>query len=217
MTSIIIVGLWAVVFLATICVAEELSSPTEPLHKGQNVPPPGDKKRVAGFAEQEELLKRTMDEVFSVLNTIIKEQGLSLKEKQKKAMEYIRTFRYGRENKDYFWINDLQGIMLVDPYLPDFEGKDLSDFSDPNGIKVFAQFIRICRGQGEGYATHLWPKYEEKRWNFPKLSFVRLLKPWGWVVGTGLYLEVIEVFDMPEDPGTIDEKEIPVGLPASPV
>ena len=208
-----VVCLWVVIFLAAAAASQDLSSPAKPLHKPEDAFQPGDKDKVveppSSLSDEKQELQKAMDEVFRVLNTIMREEGLSLGEKKKKVMEYIRTFRYGPDNKDYFWINDLQGVMLVDPYLPDFEGKDFSDFSDPNGIKVFEEFIKMCREEGEGYVTYLWPKYEQKKWNVPKLSLVRLLKPWGWIIGTGLYLETVEIFDMPEEYRIIDSEDEP--------
>ena len=215
-------GLWAPVFFSAPGVSLEMSS-SGMSWKESGSPPmllaqKEDKKEgmvespLVGRADYKEDLKKAMNDMFRVLNTILNEPGLSLKEKQKMAEEHIRAFRYGRENKDTFWINDLQGIMRVDPYLAELEGKDLSEFTDPNGIKIFEKIIKSCREQGEGYVTYLWPKYDQKEWNQPNISLVRLFKPWDWVIGTRLFLKLIEVYDMPERPGVIDDTE-----PASPI
>jgi signal transduction histidine kinase len=63
---------------------------------------------------------------------IEKDENLSLEEKQQKATEMVKTFRYGPENKDYFWINDRQPTMVMHPYKPDLDSKNLSGFKDPN-------------------------------------------------------------------------------------
>ncbi len=163
------------------------------------------KRSMGGYTD---ILVKMMDEVFRVLNTIYTDEGISDDEKQEKAIEFLRNFRYGPNNKDYFWLTDLQGKVLMDPYLPDLVGKDLMNFIDPDGIMVFQELIRICREQGEGFLGHLWPKYEQKHRHYPKKSFARLFKPWDWIVYTGVYPLTIETFPRPP---ILDDRQ-----PASP-
>ena len=178
----IIAGLCAVIFLAVTVTATESSSPAD---KPQEPVP-----------EYRMTLKKAMDKLFSELESIRKE-GIGLEEKQQKAIEFIKVIRYGPEQKDYFWINDMQGKMIMDPYIPDLAGKDLSNFKDQNGKEIFAEFIKVCREKEQGFVDYLWPMYEGKR-PAPKISLVRLFKPWGWIIGTGIYLDIIEAYEMPE-------------------
>ena len=162
-------------------------------------------------------LQKVMNRVFSELESIEKEKGLGLEEKQQKAKDFIKIVRWGPEKKDYFWINDDQGKMLMDPYVPDLVGKDLSDFKDQNGKAVFVEFIKICREKEQGFIDYFWPRYEGKK-PVQKVSLVRLFKPWGWIVGTGVYSDTIEAYEIPEvrlyfPMGT---EELPLDGPASP-
>ena len=99
--------------------------------------------------------------------------------------------RYGPENKDYFWINDLHPRMVMHPYKPEMDGQDLNENKDPNGKKLFVEFAKVAKESGEGFVDYLWPKYGADRPQ-PKLSFVKLFKEWGWVIGTGLYIDDID-------------------------
>lgn len=210
----IIVGLCTVLFFIGTGGAGDRSSPSGQVRKADSAP-----IRIAKGTEvtiespfthkqdYKESLKKAMDEVFKAVDAIMKEEGLSLEEKQLKVKEYIRNYRYGRENKDSFWINDLKPVMLVDPYRPGLEGQNIGGYEDPNGIKVFERILIVCGENGEGFVTYLWPKYEKMEWNHPNISFVRLLKAWNWAIGTRFFLEVIEVFDMPEEPGVVDDRE----------
>ena len=162
-------------------------------------------------------LQKVMNRVFSELESIEKEKGLGLEEKQQKAKDFIKIVRWGPEKKDYFWINDDQGKMLMDPYVPDLVGKDLSDFKDQNGKAVFVEFIKICREKEQGFIDYFWPRYKGKK-PVQKVSLVRLFKPWGWIVGTGVYSDTIEAYEIPEvrlyfPMGT---EELPLDGPASP-
>lgn len=54
---------------------------------------------------------------------------ITLEEAQKAAVERIKMLRY--EEKEYFWINDLGPRMIMHPYTPELDGRDLSDYKDP--------------------------------------------------------------------------------------
>jgi methyl-accepting chemotaxis protein len=103
----------------------------------------------------------------------------------------IENLRYGPENKDYFWINDTQPAMIMHPYKPQLNGKDLSASKDPNGKKLFVEMVRVCKENGEGFVDYHWPKYGADQPQ-PKVSFVKLFKKWNWIIGTGVYMDDID-------------------------
>ena len=125
----------------------------------------------------------------SVLDDRVKEAILL--ESKDSIASFIGELRYGPENKDYFWINDLEPTMIMHPYKPELNGKNLSDIKDPNGKRLFVEFSRVCREKGEGFVEYMWPKYGADKPQ-PKLSYVRLFPQWEWVVGTGLYMDEVE-------------------------
>ncbi len=114
---------------------------------------------------------------------------LSREQAQQLALTEIRHLRYGSEGKDYFWITDLRPVMVVHPYRAELDGKDVSDYRDASGEPVFVKFVNIARTQGEGYASYQWQWKDDPERVEPKLSFVKLYKPWGWIIGTGVYLD----------------------------
>jgi methyl-accepting chemotaxis protein len=107
------------------------------------------------------------------------------------AKKAIAQLRYGAENNDYFWINDMQAKIVMHPIKPALDGKDLSDFKDPDGKRLFSEMVNVCKEKDEGFVDYMWPKpgHEEP---VSKLSYVKLFKPWGWVVGTGIYLDDVD-------------------------
>ncbi|MBN2126198.1 MAG: methyl-accepting chemotaxis protein, partial [Deltaproteobacteria bacterium] len=112
-------------------------------------------------------------------------------EQKERASEVIKGLRFGPENKDYFWINDMHPRMVMHPYKPELDGADLTENKDPNGKHLFVEFVKVCREKGEGFVDYHWPKYgaDEPQ---PKLSFVKLFKDWDWVIGTGVYIDDID-------------------------
>jgi PAS domain S-box-containing protein len=117
---------------------------------------------------------------------------LSRSEAQAEAKRALREMRYGPEGKDYFWINDMGPKMVMHPYRSDLEGHDISDFEDPNGKKLFVEFVELVEAEGEGYSRYLWQWKDESERIVPKVSYVKEFEPWGWIVGTGLYLDDVE-------------------------
>jgi len=157
-------------------------------------PPPDPGGELAGYQNQ---LVKVMDEVFRVEESIQRQPNLSEEAKKQKGLEFLRNVRWGPEKKDNFWANDMQGRMLMDPYIPSLEGKIMLGYEDPSGSRPFAEFVRIGEENGEGFHEYEWPKYEG-RTPVPRRAFVRLFEPWGWIIGTGVYVDVIEAYEDPE-------------------
>ena len=134
-------------------------------------------------------LKTTVDLGYSAIEGISARKDLTDSEKQKMAAGIIETMRYG--NGEYLWINDMQPVMVMHAIKPELNGKDLSDMKDPNGKKLFVEMVNVCRKDGQGFVDYMWPKPGEEK-PVTKLSYVRLFKPWNWIIGTGVYLEVAE-------------------------
>ena len=111
---------------------------------------------------------------------------------QRQAIEQIRNLHYGQEMKDYFWINDMHPRMIIHPYRTDLNGKDLTDYKDPDGKRVFVEFVKIIQKDGAGYVTYRWQWKDNEERILPKISYVKGFSPWGWIIGTGIYIDDIK-------------------------
>ncbi len=119
----------------------------------------------------------------------VRSGDLPLKEAQKESLEFLRRLRYGPEMKDYFWVNDLEGNMVMHPYRLDLEGKNIIDLQDVNGKYLVREFIKVIQSQGEGFVDYMWQWKDDPYKIVPKLSYVKKFEPWNWVIGTGIYIE----------------------------
>jgi hypothetical protein len=117
---------------------------------------------------------------------------LTREKSQTLAKQQIKDLRYGPENKDYFWINDMQPKMVMHPYLPELDGKVLTDYSDPEGKHLFVSFVNTVRKFNEGFVPYMWQWKDDPNRIVHKLSFVKGFEPWGWIVGTGIYLDDVD-------------------------
>ncbi|MDV2858036.1 MULTISPECIES: methyl-accepting chemotaxis protein [Oceanimonas] len=101
----------------------------------------------------------------------------------------VAGLRYG--NDDYFWINDHHPRMILHPMKPELNGEDLSGFQDPNGKRLFVEMVREIETGGRGFVHYLWPKPGLSE-PVEKVSYVQLFDPWGWIIGTGIYIDDVE-------------------------
>jgi methyl-accepting chemotaxis protein len=111
---------------------------------------------------------------------------IAVADAQKRTLTRIAALRYG--NNDYFWVNDMQPRMVMHPIKPEMNGNDLSTYKDPNGKALFVDFVDVVRKGGAGFVPYEWPKPGFDRPQ-PKLSYVVGFAPWGWVIGTGVYID----------------------------
>ncbi|WHU05242.1 cache domain-containing protein [Sphingomonas sp. NIBR02145] len=108
---------------------------------------------------------------------------------QAAALQAVSAMRYS--GKEYFWINDMQPRMLMHPMNKALVGQDVSATKDPNGVPVFTSMVDIVRAKGEGFLDYSWPKPGSEQPQ-PKISFVKGFAPWGWVVGSGVYVDDVQ-------------------------
>jgi methyl-accepting chemotaxis protein len=110
-------------------------------------------------------------------------------EAQKQAMDTIRALRYG--GAEYFWINDMGPVMLMHPIKPELDGKQLSENKDPNGKHLFVEFVSVVKAEGAGFVFYEWPKPGSEQ-PVQKVSYVKGFAPWGWIIGSGVYVDTVE-------------------------
>jgi PAS domain S-box-containing protein/putative nucleotidyltransferase with HDIG domain len=141
---------------------------------------------------KQEMIKELTTTISSLIESYYEREmagELSKEEAQLRAVLRIRELRYGPEEKDYFWINDMGPRMIMHPYRSDLEGKDVSDFQDPNGKRLFVEFVRMVQKQGAGFVDYMWQWKDDSKKIVPKISYIKGFEPWGWIIGTGLYID----------------------------
>jgi methyl-accepting chemotaxis protein len=115
----------------------------------------------------------------------------TLTEEQAKAsaMGIIKALRY--QENEYFWINDMTPRVLMHPMKPALDGKDATEIKDPSGKHLFVEFVNVVKKDGAGFVSYLWPKpgFSEP---VQKISYVKGFTPWGWVIGSGIYIDDVD-------------------------
>ncbi|MDP3290288.1 MAG: cache domain-containing protein, partial [Methyloversatilis sp.] len=114
---------------------------------------------------------------------------LTQDEARRQAIATLRTLRYNGE--DYFWINDFGPRMVMHPTKPELEGKDLGGSKDPNGKALFLEMVAVAKADGAGFVDYMWPRPGSTD-PVAKVSYVRAFAPWGWIVGSGIYVDEVD-------------------------
>ncbi|UCD66201.1 MAG: cache domain-containing protein [Deltaproteobacteria bacterium] len=122
---------------------------------------------------------------------------ITTEEAQQQAMAAIKEIRYDN-GTGYIWINDTgkpYTKMIMHPTVPALDGQVLNDpkFNCALGTdeNLFNAFRDVTERDGEGFVDYLWPKPTKDGLteDQPKLSFVRLIEEWDWIIGTGIYVD----------------------------
>lgn len=102
------------------------------------------------------------------------------------AMQAVKGLRY--DKNEYFWINDMQPQMVMHPIKPELDGKSLAEQKDPTGKALFLEMTAIVKADGSGFLFYSWPKPGSDK-PVEKVSYVKGFAPWGWVIGSGVYVD----------------------------
>ena len=137
-----------------------------------------------------EIKTRHIVEVGASLLTWFEEQERSGRmtrdEAQAAALSAIDRLRY--ESSEYLWVHSLaNSVMLAHPNRK-LVGTDVGGMKDPDGLAIFQEFNKVAGGKGAGFVYYQWPKPGSTE-PVRKLSYVQGFAPWGWVIGTGIYID----------------------------
>jgi methyl-accepting chemotaxis protein len=149
-------------------------------------------ERTLILEERTSNVRQAVETAYGVLDYYQKQEAsgaLPRAEAQKKAMDAIKLLRYG--GNEYFWLNDMQPKMLMHPIKPELDNKNLSDNKDPNGKFLFVEFVDTVKKSGAGPVSYMWPKPGSDQ-PVQKVSYVKGFEPWGWIIGSGVYVDTVE-------------------------
>ena len=144
------------------------------------------------YSERERATQAVVETGYSVIThyASLEESGaLSRAEAQTAAMEAVKSLRYGQD--DYFWIHNEDLVMVMHPFKPALDNTDISEIEDPNGTRLFVEMNETVAADGAGFVGYDWPKpgLDDPQ---PKVSYVAGFEPWGWIIGSGIYVDDVD-------------------------
>ncbi|MBV4473576.1 cache domain-containing protein [Pseudomonas sp. B2M1-30] len=107
---------------------------------------------------------------------------------QQQVLEELRKLSFGING--YFFVYDHEGRSLMHARQSELVGQYLWDMKDPHGLPVIQALLKSAQS-GEGFQRYAWNKPSSGQVT-DKLAYVVMLDRWGWMLGTGIYIEDVE-------------------------
>ncbi|GAA6185538.1 methyl-accepting chemotaxis protein [Aliiglaciecola sp. NS0011-25] len=138
--------------------------------------------------------KSVVDVAYSVIehfHQLASTQQLSEDDAKAMAIATVSELRY--DDNNYFWLQDATPNMIMHPFKPALNGESLYNSTDANGKTFFREMSLLVKKQGSGFVTYVWPLPGEEE-PTSKISYVKEFRPWGWTIGSGIYLDKLDAF-----------------------
>ena len=148
-------------------------------------------ERTLIMSERQNSVRQEVETVYGLLahfQELVAKGGLPEADAKRSALEAIKALRYS--GNEYFWINDMQPNMIMHPTKPELDGTNLSGNKDPTGKLLFVEMVNTVKANGAGFVPYMWPKPGQQE-PVPKISYVKGFAPWGWIVGSGVYVDTV--------------------------
>lgn len=136
-----------------------------------------------------EQTRRLVETTHSLLGAILeegKEEGIEESQIKSRALHYVQKLRY--DHKEYYWIHDRNGFLVQHPY-PSLNNREAINLQDGRGTYIIKDMLKLVAEKGEGRYSYYWPPTEASQL---KVSYIKEFKPWGWTIGSGVYINDIQ-------------------------
>jgi methyl-accepting chemotaxis protein len=120
---------------------------------------------------------------------LVRQGKLSEEMAKQAAIDQLRILRYA--DNEYYFITDNRPYVVMHPIKPELDGKDAGSIRDSDGKPVFIDIVNATKASGAGFVTYTWPKPGSPE-PVPKVSYAKAFNPWGWVIGSGEYIDNID-------------------------
>ena len=123
--------------------------------------------------------------------------AMSVEDAQKAAKDALRLARYGGADgkADYFYIWNMDGVGVMHPIKPEWDGQAMvGKVKDAAGMDIIRAIVDgVARSKdGKAFVATNFPR-PGKTEPVPKLQYVVLVPGWNWIVGSGLYMDDLDV------------------------
>jgi len=107
---------------------------------------------------------------------------------QQEILAWVNTIRYGKEG--YIFVYDHKANNLAH-FNPQYIGRNMLHFTDANGVAVPQKMIELAQDTHGGFIEYVGTVRPSTGVPAKKIAYVRGVEDWGWVVGTGVYVDEI--------------------------
>jgi methyl-accepting chemotaxis protein len=132
-------------------------------------------------------VKSQVELAMSAIQSIYNKADANDENAKQAALTILRSMNF--DNNNYIFVYQYDGTNLATRPAPELEGKNLIDLTDSNGQRIIKDLITIAQSGGD-YYEYIWfnPTNDKDE---PKMSYAKGLDKWGWMIGTGAYMNQI--------------------------
>jgi len=148
--------------------------------------------RTTMVADRKITIQNVVEAAYGVVDEYAKsvEKGtLSLSDAQHEAMAKLSAMHYGTDG--FMVITNSKPTVLMHGRVAGLQGKDVSDYKDSSGKRLFDEMVEIAQNKGEGYVDYQ-AYVPSTGGSVPKTTFVKRFVPWDWYLSSGLYMNDID-------------------------
>ncbi|HOJ36938.1 MAG TPA: cache domain-containing protein [Ignavibacteriales bacterium] len=145
------------------------------------------------YNDRKEYLEHLVDVPYTILeyyNKNVQSGEMTLDSAREIAYDKINSLRYN--TKEYYFGYKLDGTTEILGSDPSKRGTNRIDLKDLEGKYFIKELCDSARERGRGFVAYMYPKLGEDK-PLPKLSFIKYFEPWGIFIGTGIYIDDLEV------------------------
>lgn len=145
------------------------------------------------IAHTKESIKCRVDDACNLVKNIYMQNkdDKTPDEIKKTVVDVLRTVRFS-EGRGHYFIYSTEGIKVLCKSHPELEGQNFLEKKDSSGKYYIKEMIIAAQEANEKGCEYSWFKLDDKEKKLKKISYIKIFKPYGWVIGVGLYANEIE-------------------------
>jgi diguanylate cyclase (GGDEF)-like protein len=145
------------------------------------------------YSQYKDMIKTAVGVAENTINIaqFLSTKGIISEEKAKQIAIYeLNSIKYGKSG--YVWCMTSDGILIVDPPRGDLVDTNVLNVKDKNGFAIFKYVQDVLKMKDSTFIRYYWEYPGIKDKEFEKLTYVKKINTWGWIIGSGVYIKDIE-------------------------
>nr|WP_244316822.1 cache domain-containing protein [Pannonibacter sp. XCT-34] len=139
------------------------------------------------LASKRQEIQNIVSLTLTSIGNLIEEEPGGREAAQAEVKRILTQINFGDDG--YFFVYSRDGTNLVHPKLPHLIGHKWWDLQDPEGDFVIRNLMAAAEAGG-AFHRYVWNKPSANE-DAEKLGYAVMLEKWGWMLGTGVYIDDI--------------------------
>ena len=130
---------------------------------------------------------RIATNIYKAESNFLSNKDINKKDHTFKTIKYALEGMTYNEGKGYIFIDDINGVNLLQPLNKDIEGRNLLEYTDANGYQYMKKITATIKNKTEAYDEYYWYRSKDDKTTYKKISFYKYFEPLNFAIGTGEY------------------------------